>query len=63
MACNISNAKLEVRGNAVLITKQAAGSAKIDTLMAALNAVYLMSQNPTVAVNFVKDVLSIRGWA
>lgn len=42
----ISNAQVEARGNAVLITKAASGSAKIDVLMAVLDAVSLLSANP-----------------
>ena len=47
MAWCVGNAKVEPRGNSILITKQASGFAKIDPLMGLFNAVSLMSLNPS----------------
>lgn len=46
MAWCVSNAKVVPKDNAVLITKAASGSAKIDPLMALFDAVSLMQLNP-----------------
>jgi len=46
MAWCVGNAKVEPKGNAVLITKQISGSAKIDPLMSLFNCVELMSRSP-----------------
>jgi phage terminase large subunit-like protein len=42
----VGNARVEPRGNAISITKQASGTGKIDPLMASLNTVALMAMNP-----------------
>ncbi|HPL10547.1 MAG TPA: terminase large subunit, partial [Smithellaceae bacterium] len=46
MAWCVGNARVEPKGNAILITKQASGTGKIDPLMAVFNAVALMAMNP-----------------
>lgn len=46
MAWCVGNAKVIPQGNAVNITKQVSGSAKIDPLMALFNSVTLLSLNP-----------------
>lgn len=51
MAWCVGNAKVEPKGNSILITKQASGFAKIDPLMALFNAVSLMALNPDAKPN------------
>ncbi|HGY2638768.1 TPA: terminase large subunit [Citrobacter freundii] len=46
MAWCVGNARVEPKGNSILITKQASGKGKIDPLMALFNAVSLMALNP-----------------
>jgi phage terminase large subunit-like protein len=46
LAWAVGNAKIELKGNGTMITKQLAGTGKIDPLMAVFDAVALMSNNP-----------------
>jgi phage terminase large subunit-like protein len=46
MAFCVGNARIVQQGNAVSITKQASGSAKIDPLMAGFSAQAVMNMNP-----------------
>jgi phage terminase large subunit-like protein len=47
MAWCVGNARVVQQGNAISITKQVSGTAKIDPLMSSFNAVALMATNPS----------------
>jgi phage terminase large subunit-like protein len=46
MRWTVANCRVEPRGNAILITKQASGRSKIDGAMSLFDAAALMAQNP-----------------
>jgi len=56
----VGNAKAEPRGNAISITKQAAGTGKIDPLIAMFNAVELMTRDPQPNTRSVYEERGIR---
>ncbi len=51
MAWSVGNARVVQVGNAITITKQASGTAKIDPLMAGFSAVTMMALNPKSAAS------------
>lgn len=60
MAWTVGNAKTELKGSNYIVTKQAAGSAKIDALMATFNAAMLMFGNPEAAGPSVYETRGLR---
>ncbi|SMO79114.1 terminase large subunit [Paracoccus laeviglucosivorans] len=60
MTWNVGNAKTELKGSNYIVTKQVAGSAKIDALMATFNAAMLMFGNPEGVGPSVYETRGIR---
>lgn len=57
----VGNARVVPQGNAITITKQASGSAKIDPLMSTFDAVSLMALNPEGSGD-LQASLTTRSW-
>jgi phage terminase large subunit-like protein len=57
MAWAVSNARTEMRGNAVLITKQVSGRSKIDPVIAMLNAFAMMVRGPEAVGNAAPEIM------
>nr|WP_313036558.1 terminase large subunit [Achromobacter ruhlandii] len=60
MAWVVGNARVELRANGILITKQTSGTAKIDPLMATFDAAQLMVLNPEASGQSVYESRGIR---
>lgn len=58
MSWVVGNARVEPKGSAITITKQASGSAKIDPLIAMFNAVVLIGRSPNARGVSVYDRLA-----
>lgn len=58
MAWCAGNARIVPQGNAISITKQASGNAKIDPLMSTFDAVSLMALNPTSSQQDISEFLN-----
>ncbi|MDR7102983.1 terminase TerL endonuclease subunit [Croceicoccus sp. BE223] len=61
MAWCVSNARAELRGSNLYISKQLAGAGKIDPLIAMLNAVQMLEAGPVAANDNVPSIYETRG--
>ncbi len=61
MAWCVSNAKAELRGSNLYISKQSAGASKIDPLIALFNAVQMLEMGPVAAAPRVESPYATRG--